>query len=43
MSINIYGFIGTIVLYTIVTKKPLKVIYFNGQLALLTTIGSLNS
>jgi len=43
MSINIYGSIGTIVFYIIVTKKPLKVIYFDGQLALLITIGSFDS
>jgi hypothetical protein len=43
MSINIYSSVNTIVLYTIITKKPLKVIYFDGQLALFTIIGSLNS
>ena len=43
MSIGIYGSVSTIVLYTMVTKNLLKVIYFNGQLALLTTIESLNS
>jgi len=43
MSISIYSSISTIVFYTIVTKKPLRVIYFNSQLALLTIIESLNS
>jgi len=30
MSIGIYGSVSTIVLYTIVIKKLLRVIYFNG-------------
>jgi len=43
MSISIYSSVSTIVLHTIITKKPLRVIYFNSQLASLTIIGSLNS
>ena len=43
MSISIYSSVSTIVLHTIITKKPLRVIYFNSQLASLTTIRSLDS
>jgi len=43
MSISIYGSVGTTVFYTIVIKKPLRVIYFNSQLASLTTIRSFDS
>ena len=43
MSIGIYGSVGTTVLHTMVTKKPLRVIYFDGQSASLTTTGSLDS
>ncbi|OCL06213.1 hypothetical protein AOQ84DRAFT_297419 [Glonium stellatum] len=43
MSIGIYGSVGTTVLHTMVTKKALRVIYFDGQSASLTTTGSLDS
>ena len=43
MSIGIYGSVGTTVLHTMVTRKPLRVIYFDGQSASLTTTGSLDS
>lgn len=43
MSIGIYGSVGTTVLHTMITKRPLRVIYFDGQSASLTTTGSLDS
>jgi len=43
MSIGIYGSVGTAVLHTMITKKTLRVIYFDGQSASLTTTGSLDS